>query len=138
MRILLIEDDHAQGEFLYDALSKIGQTAWLTTEREFIEAWPQIAQMAPHVAVIDLMIRWDTPRLDAVQPPDGWLMFDAGVRCASRFLEISVTPPPFVIVYSVLEAPRLPQNAIFVYKDPDGRELIEIVRDLARDFPSSP
>jgi CheY-like chemotaxis protein len=136
MRILLLEDDHYQGESLCSALSTFGPTVWLTTEREFVEAWPQLLREPPDLAVIDLMIRWDTVRADAMPPPEGTVIFDAGVRCARRFLEIAPTLSPVVIIYSVVDPPELPPNARFVSKGAGTRELMEVVGDLARDFPS--
>lgn len=145
MRILLVEDNANYGAHLFETLSAVGQTSWLTREREFIEYFAEIEREPPDIVIIDIMLAWDVPRRDPLPPPPTHRdMYLAGIRCAERLNATPATKDIPILLYSIVspadvaEMRKLPSNVHYLEKSSDPAELISAIRYLTRRDPSFP
>jgi CheY-like chemotaxis protein len=135
LRVLLVEDDHVQRNYVRQALAD-GLKADVDTktcEWEFQRDFDLLALNPPDVAVLDIMLRWASPSKDVAEPPKDSTPYHAGLRCAKRLKGDPRTQGVKVILYSVLpkeDIPdvALPEGAIFIVKEPDCQNLIDVMR----------
>jgi len=136
MRILMVEDNRSYGEYLYETLSKIGDTTWLVSEREFAESFELMETEPPDVAVIDSMLRWDVPRPPGQRSDDRKDLYTAGIRCAGRLAESPRTAHVRVLLLTVIDkedlekkVSQLPPNVTYFRKQTDLSDIVRAVRE---------
>jgi CheY-like chemotaxis protein len=143
VRILIVEDDHLQEgpfeEYLQDAFpGAVIET--VPTEKDFRQRLAGLREHPPDVVVMDVMLRWDFPRRDAVPPPedvrDGGYHW-AGVRCAELMAAdpaLRRTPVVFCTIVERADLERdgrsLPANSRYVRKSADLDGLTRVIRTL--------
>ncbi|HVN04733.1 MAG TPA: hypothetical protein VMT86_09970 [Bryobacteraceae bacterium] len=137
LKILLVEDDHLQCDYVRQALTNAfeAQVTTMTCESEFRRDFESIAADPPDVAVLDIMLRWASPSRDANPAPEDATPYHAGLRCAKALSADPRTQDVKIVLYSVLPkedfaASLLPENAAYVVKEPDCQNLIDAVTDL--------
>ena len=103
-KVLLVEDDHLQRDFLRARLEERLGVAVETrnTEWEFLSDFEAVAANKPDVAVFDLMLRWATPSRNMAPAPEVVTNNPgkAGLRCAKRLHDDPRTRDVKVIIYS--------------------------------------
>lgn len=148
MKILLVEDDHLQVEFLRRELQNSFSEALIrvvSTESEFRSRFEEISQSPPDVIVLDVMVRWADPSSNIKERPeevvrDGF--YTAGLRCEELLARNPQTNNIPVILYTVLEPTDLHDeieqrrdNVVVLTKTPEIDPLVELIRDLTGDSP---
>ena len=135
LRVLLVEDDHIQRQNARQAIENAieAEVETKSTEWEFQRDFEAIAANPPHVAVLDIMLRWANPAADMPSAPtDVTSSSEAGLRCARRLLSDERTRDVKVLLYSVLAkddlGERPPEGADCVIKEVDFENLIERIR----------
>jgi DNA-binding NarL/FixJ family response regulator len=142
MRILIVEDDDMQSDWLIERLKREFRTEpdLIRTESEFYDRLDALSASPPNIIIIDIMLPWTEVERDSCDaPPEirgkGW--FDAGLRCEKLLHEREETKSIPVILYSMLEPknlPRdLPRNVVFVSKVYNIDDLIEQIHSLASE-----
>lgn len=145
MRIVIIEDDHLQYEWVKNkidqdqGLSGAVTVERISTESEFRERFQEIATNPPDIIIIDVMLRWRDPT------PQGPLMpkevkeggfYRAGLRCEKMLAEDKRTSQITVIIYTVLSKEDLGNeipdrvNVTFLSKDSELQPLLQEVRKI--------
>lgn len=147
MRILIVEDDHFQAQWIRTHLEKQMPDAvvqLIKTESAFRSQFEAITQAPPSVIVMDVMLRWADP-----QPPEKMDLppesikangfYRAGLRCAELLQTREETKDVPVILYTVLEQgdlnndmKGLPQTVSYVEKGKDLTPLIDLIREKGR------
>src|SRR4051812_36572572 len=142
-RILLVEDDLVQAEFMRTYLEDLlpGCTVQhVATELAFRELFPSLQSSPPDLVVVDMMIRWSTPS-SQVQPLPGDVARDgqyrAGRRCQELLASETATRDVPVVIYSVLERldaipgnEQQPYNVVFLQKSTDLSPLGQLIISL--------
>jgi CheY-like chemotaxis protein len=136
LKILLVEDDYLQRSYVHQALAdSLGAAVETKTcEWEFQRDFDLIASDPPDVAVLDMMLRWASPSRRGATPPEDSTPYHAGLRCAQKLSDDPRTRSVRVILYSVLpkeDIPDLwlPEAWVFVVKESDCQNLIDVLRD---------
>ena len=142
MRILVVEDDHLQREWIRQKLQEEfnAQIDMISTEGDFRSRLEEIAKNPPDVIIMDIMLRWTDPRPDMQPQPDDVKregFFRAGLRCQRLLALDERTKNIPVILYTVLtnndvgdETKKLRRNVIHVSKDSDIRPLFKRIREF--------
>src|SRR5208283_1575579 len=110
LRVLLVEDDHVQRNYVRQALED-GLRASVETktcEWEFRRDFEVVASCPPDAAVLDVMLRWASPSSERAEPPEESTPYHAGLRCARRLKEDPRTESVKVVLYSVLPKEDIP------------------------------
>ena len=133
-RILLLEDDHIQRDYVKDTLEKRFRVtvATLSCEKSFIDGFEAIATAPPDLAILDVMLMWARPSREASEGEGHTSPEEAGVRCAERFLADPRTLATRVVLYSVFpEADIVGRDRVpgvpVVVKEPDCENLIDAI-----------
>lgn len=144
MRILLIEDDYMQAEWVRRALQRRFKTApeEISTEYEFRMSLDRIAQNPPDVILIDAMLQWTEVSESIEERPDDVKAggkYRAGFRCLDMLAERKETKNVPIVLYSAMgkldienELRDLPPHVKFVLKDSDIEPLIDEVYELLK------
>ena len=109
MKILVVEDDHLQVQWIKKGLLQSFPSATIDvikTELEFRLRVPGMVNDAPAVVIMDVMLRWTDPTPNVQSPPaevQKGGFFRAGLRCARLLAAQFGTRNIPVILYSVLE-----------------------------------
>src|SRR5579871_3410136 len=67
LKIVVVEDDHLDREWIEGELKEHFRGAaieLIETERKFCEQLEHLAQHSPNIIILDIMLKWDTPRED--------------------------------------------------------------------------
>lgn len=143
MRLLLLEDDSLQAEWISNELGlhfpEI-EILRIATESEFRNRFEEIASNPPDVAVLDVMLRWSDLGPSVQERPDDIRQhghFRAGLRCERMITSDPRTRGTRVVMYTVLSARDLGkelestgQNVVYLAKDSDVSNLIMLIRSL--------
>lgn len=145
MRILIVEDDYLQADWIYAGLEQALPSAQfdrVSTESEFRSRFDEIANKGPDVVVMDVMLRWANPIPGLVLPPDDVQeegFYRAGLRCERMLARDDRTSRVPVILYTVLERtdlnhelPSLPEHVQYLPKESDLGPLIQKITELTR------
>ena len=142
MRILIVEDDYLQADWVYAKLEQAFPDAKfdrVSTESEFRSRFDEIANMGPGVVVMDVMLRWADPSPELVLPPKYEGFYRAGLRCERMLAGDERTSHVPVILYTVLERtdlnhelPSLPEHVQYLPKESDLDPLIRKIGELTR------
>ena len=143
MKILLVDDNYLQGEWLAEELKRAFWTKplWLQTESEFRGRLGEIEAMSPDVAVIDVMLKWADPSPNApLRPADATDKHSAGLRCQALLGMREATKKIPVILYTVLsdadlrtKLPNLPPGVSYLGKDSDAEPLVRRIREVVKE-----
>lgn len=143
MKILVVEDDYLQSEWLVptlrDTFPRVRIEA-VSTEKEFRTKLPEILTDPPTVVVMDVMLRWADPEPTMEPPPpevEEGGFYRAGLRCQQLLAAQQRTSHVPVILYTVLdredlnrEFDKLPDNVHYLRKSDNARPLMNICRAL--------
>lgn len=145
MKILLVEDDYLQNEWISSNLQQEfpdAEIELLSTESEFYSHINKIAAHPPDVILIDVMLRWEDPSENPKPEPDEVRQegfFRAGLRCERLLAKDARTGRIPVILYTMLESTDLaealtdlPDNVTHMRKEPDLTPLFQRIRNLTR------
>lgn len=142
MKILLVEDNYLQGQWLTEELRRFFRTdpLWLKDESKFRAGLGEIEAMSPDVAVIDVMLKWADPDRDAPPvPAHPWDKHRAGLRCQEILAAGEKTKKIPIILYTVLseadlrtKVPELPSDVSYLQKDSDPMPLIQRIQEVVR------
>lgn len=143
MRIMLVEDDYLQSDWMCTTLKHVipdAQLECVSTESEFRLRFDEIADREPDVVVLDVMLRWSDPGPEFVQPPDDVEkegFYRAGLRCQRMLAADQRTARIPVILYTVLEhadlkkeLSALPEHVQYLSKHSDLGPLQQKIREL--------
>jgi CheY-like chemotaxis protein len=143
MRILIVEDDYLQAQWIYEKLKEgISDAAFVrvTTELEFRSRFDEIANTRPDVAVMDVMLRWTDPSPNVTLPPEEIQregFYRAGLRLERLLAADDRTANVPVILYTVLERAdlnhelsNLPARVQHLPKHSELTPLIEKIKEL--------
>ena len=126
MKILIVEDDYLQLEFIARDLS--GQFPGVAiesieTESEFRKRMPAIRANPPNLVIMDVLLRWaNIDEEPSIKDVDGDF-YSAGIRCHELLASFEETKDVPFIFYSMLDRTeamseaRLPKNSFFLYQD---------------------
>lgn len=138
LRILLLEDDYMQRDDIREALTKAlgAQVDTITTESEFQHDFDAIAGNPPDVAVLDVMVRWESPSRNMFAPSDEVTKNpdQGGLRCARQLLDAASTKAVKIILYSVLPKEESAKDQMpgisYLVKEADWQNLVDEVKRL--------
>jgi hypothetical protein len=140
MRIVVVEDDSHQAEFIADGLAEeFGcPIKVIPDELEFRRQFAELENDPPSVLVIDVFLRWTSPRPGMALPPDDALRHeDAGFRCQQLLAGSTATRDVPVILYTVFhsshhsaEIVELPRGVSYLVKDSELTPLFQEIRRL--------
>jgi len=141
MRILLVEDDDIQSEWMEEELKKEFPEATveaIPTEFGFVGRIEQLAANRPDVVIMDMMLRWTDPSPEMKPPPEEVKregFYAAGRRCAQRLRDRKIDIP--VILYTILDRGDVSQGAEDVFagvlaKGSDLGPLFSAIRRFTR------
>jgi len=145
---VVVEDDHLQEGPLAEHLAVMypGATVeTLATEEQFRAHLPRMRDDVPDLVVMDVMLRWASPRPGLPAPPDDVAAggyYRAGLRCARLMLGDSHLRRVPVVLYTILErtdlerdGQNLPPNVTYIGKNSEldvlGRHIRSRLRDSA-------
>jgi len=144
MKILIVEDDKLQFDFINNAFSRIWapdkpEIDRISTESDFRKKFHEIAVTNPDLIIMDVMVRWADPSPNIPVPPPEIVeqgFYRAGLRCVKMLAENEMTKNIPVIIYSVLdksdmedEIPNLP-NVKYLDKDFDPENLKKAISSI--------
>ena len=138
MRILVVEDNEQQGEWLrlkLQELYKFMVVQHVRTESEFHALVQDFRANPPALAIIDMMLRWSDPAPDIPKPPpevndDGRR---AGLRCIQMLRADPTSAMVPIIISTVMEDidfedGELPDDVPLVTKS-DSDHLFQRIRE---------
>jgi DNA-binding NarL/FixJ family response regulator len=141
--IVVVEDDFLQEGPLQEHLQNTFPAArieTLSTESEFRERLAGLRDEKPDLVILDMMLRWTSPRPDLPEPPPDVVdgdYFRAGFRCAELMAKDDELNRVPVIIYTILERSDLersgetmPLLGTYVRKSSDLHLLTKRIRDL--------
>jgi CheY-like chemotaxis protein len=145
-RILVVEDDSADADPIREQLqARFGaRVDVISTEREFVDKFEEIATRPPDVIVMDVMLRWTRPSPDLTEESiparvreEGF--YFAGLRCIDMLEQDSRTRKIPYVIYSGLDQNNFTKRVIHTKSDDLNRLVEEIakVSDLARLPPTT-
>ena len=143
MKVLIIEDDYLDADFVYRNLKHAFRAVELDhirTESEFLSRLDEIVEDPPDIFIIDVMLPWASPSEHIIEPPREVIeehYYRAGFRCQRRLAEREETKNKAVIFYTALDRQdlemdlgRLPRNVFHLRKHSDSEPLIRLIRAL--------
>jgi DNA-binding NarL/FixJ family response regulator len=148
MKILIVEDDHLQADWIRTTLESGLEGAnveHIRTEHDFQQHFDEIASDPPNVVVMDVMLRWSDPAPEIPAPPDNVRtegFYRAGLRCSRLLARNERTTRIPVILFTVLEhsdledeLQKLGRNIIYLRKEADADQLVAAVRSRLPQHP---
>ena len=146
---VVVEDDHLQEGPIADNLAGMFPEATVeafATEEEFRKHLPRMRETVPDLVIMDVMLRWASPRPGLPAPPDDVVAggyYRAGLRCARLMLGDGRLRHVPVVLYTILErndlerdGQTLPPNATYVGKNSEPDVLSRHIRSRLRDHPT--
>ena len=142
---VVVEDDHLQEGPIADNLVGMFPDATVegfATEEQFRAHLPRMRETVPDLVVMDVMLRWASPRPGLPAPPDDVVAggyYRAGLRCARLMLGDERLRRVPVVLYTILErndlerdGQTLPSNATYVGKNSEPEVLSRHIRSRLR------
>lgn len=146
MHIVVVEDDHLQAGPLADNLRGAFDNPTvetMATEEDFRAALPRFREQVPDLLVMDVMLRWASPRPGMSAPPPDVVSggyYRAGLRCAALLHADPTLRCVPVVLYTILEVSdlrrgnqELPPNTTYVGKTAEPEVLVRHVRAQLRE-----
>jgi len=147
MKLLLIEDDPLQAEWVTSAFKRDFKhiEVWnIHTERGFLTQIDQIETWMPDLIILDVMIRWTDPAVEMSDVPEDIIsegFLNAGFRCMERISRSETLYAVPIIMYSVLatadiksQLNKLSPHVFVVHKDNSPDELMRFARSAVRQL----
>ncbi len=146
MRILLVEDDYLQADWITQGIQLEFPTSAvvrISTEQEFRSSFDNIVMNPPDVVIMGVMLRWTDPSPEMESPPseirqDGF--YRAGFRCTRLVLQDFRTRKIPIVLYTLMPfvdlEPALrdmPENVVYLSKDGDSSTLTKLIRRLGEE-----
>lgn len=139
-RLVVVEDDHLDEEFICPALSahfKV-EPEVIRSELAFVEKLEEFALSPPDIVILDVMLTWTWPTEHQSPPPTPGPFHLAGLRCARRLGEREATKNIPILLYSTLGEEDLNMHnvrhdipgIVLLTKGHDIQPLISHVEDL--------
>jgi CheY-like chemotaxis protein len=145
MRVLLVDDDSLQTEWLQRELGRrlpTSQFEEINTENEFRTQLEEIEKHPPDIILLDVMLRWtDAAEVMPPMPTDvaEGKYYSAGFRCLKLLSEVDCLKDIPVILLTVLDESdlardlnNLPANVVYIAKTADPEALYLKVLELTR------
>jgi DNA-binding NarL/FixJ family response regulator len=145
MKILLVEDDYLQSDWVYSDLIlefPDAEIEKLSTESEFRSHLDDIAATPPDVILMDIMMRWADPSPNIPPAPEEVKnegFYRSGLRCIRLLSRSARTSHIPVILYTMLERAdieeslrKLPANVTYMQKESDLTPLFQRIRAVTR------
>lgn len=142
MKILVVEDDYRQAEWICEQLREAfrREPELINTEYKFRQRLGEIEANPPDIIVLDLKLRW-TEAEPGQEPSPHEVSKEgkerAGFRCRALLAGREKTKGIPVILYSMFtenelqhELAELPSGVKFLTKDSEARGLIDEIRRL--------
>lgn len=146
MKILVVEDDPRQSDFIIRSLEDLFddlEINTIQTESDFLRSVPELEKTPPDLIIIDVMLRWakPTPHLQLLpQMPDDTKeegFYRAGFRCLKLIQSKNSLAKVPVIIYSILHRDEVAKylsekssHIVYLQKDFDSRKLGIQIRSL--------
>ncbi len=143
---VVVEDDHLQEGPIADNLAGTFPDATVeafATEEQFRAHLPRMRETVPDLVVMDVMLRWVSPRPGLPAPPGDVVAggyYRAGLRCARLMLDDARLRRVPVVLYTILElndlerdGQALPPNATYVGKNSEPDVLSRHIRARLRE-----
>ena len=143
---VVVEDDHLQESPLTSHLAVDFPDATLetlTTEEQFRAHLPDMWTRTPDIVIMDVMLKWASPRPDLPPVPDdvaAGRYYRAGLRCARLMLDDHRLRRVPVVLYTILErsdlerdGQTLPANTTYVGKNAELDVLSRHIRSRLRE-----
>lgn len=139
--IILVEDDPLQRELLEAELTEEFpqiEIKVVTTESDFVAELPKLAALQPKIVVIDVMLLWAYPGIDAPKSPADYKGFArAGLRCLDLWLKTESKAK--ILIHSVIpeadimaDVQGLKDCFTYVAKDDEGQALVQAINQALR------
>ena len=144
MRIVLLEDDPSQSEWIVAELEREFpgiHVEVVETEEAFRARLPEFAMHPPNRFLLDVMVRWTNPSPDITPPPEDVQLgkaFRAGIRCRRLLANNPQLKDVRSILYTILNHSDLKADieqlkeesieVIHVPKDADPKDLFQKIR----------
>jgi DNA-binding NarL/FixJ family response regulator len=148
MKLLIVEDDHLQAEWIYQKLKEEmpgAEISCIRTESEFRSKLEEIANAPPEVVLMDVMLRWADVTFDIPEPPEDVVkekFYRAGLRCERLLAKDERTALIPIIFYTVLERTdlrnelvNLPAHVQYLAKHSDIAPLIHKIEEITASRP---
>lgn len=140
LRVVIVEDSASSAleEELRSAFAGI-QVEIFTCESDFHDALRAIVANPPDLFIIDMLLRWTTPRPQMPPRPPHATRYRAGVRCVQALLASPAKEVP-VIIHSVLERAEIaemttfPTSVSYVQKGNGVAATVRAVLETTRDL----
>src|SRR6266545_683355 len=144
MRVLIVEDDYLQadwlGEILREQLEGV-EIEHIRSEQKFYDWLESSKRSPPDLIILDVMLRWTDPGSGISAPEEvrtgGY--YRAGLRCEKLLRQLEESRSTPVILYTVLEAldlgddiDKISAKSAYLGKSSDPSPLVEIARRLLR------
>ncbi|HYU30914.1 MAG TPA: hypothetical protein VEW48_02020 [Thermoanaerobaculia bacterium] len=144
MRVLIVEDDYLQadwlGEILREQLEGV-EIEHIRSEQKFYDWLESSKGSPPDLIILDVMLRWTDPGSGISAPEEvrtgGY--YRAGLRCEKLLRQLEESRSTPVILYTVLEAldlgddiDKISAKSAYLGKSSDPSPLVEIARRLLR------
>jgi len=144
MRVLIVEDDYLQadwlGQILRDQLSGV-EIEHIRSEQKFYDWLESLKSSPPDLVILDVMLRWTDPGSEIPAPEEvskgGY--YRAGLRCEKLLRQKEGTRSTPVILYTVLEAldlgaeiDKISDKSKYLGKSSDPSPLIDVARNLMK------
>ena len=141
LKIVVVEDDHLDREWIYDELRKYFSDAaieLIVNEKDFKDQLPRLAQSPPDVFIIDIMLRWNEPiegeeitDIPVQVQKDGY--YTAGLRCLSYVTQFETLRGVPHILYTGLDINNFPGEVIHMKTDDISSLIGEIRKQLRKN-----
>lgn len=145
MRILLVEDDPVQAEWIRMNLARVfgSEIERIYTESQFQASLSKIVARPPHIVIMDVMLSWAETSKSIPAMPDDVRQdgeYRAGLRCQELLGKSDGTRQVPVVLYSVQnvtdlgsDLDEMPENVLYLPKEADIGPLVDLIRELVRD-----
>jgi CheY-like chemotaxis protein len=152
MRVLIVEDDYLQAQWLADKIAEQFShvnISFISTEFELRKRFGSLRTEPPDIILLDVMLRWTDPSPEMEPAPpevrEGGY-FRAGLRCEQLISQAFETQEIPVILYTVLEEKDLTQLEIttlgartyYLAKNSDPEELLSLIKKITHAPKHSP
>ena len=142
MRLVLVEDDYLQAEWLCEALESRFQGISidvLETELEFLQSLTRFEASPPSIFVVDVMLRWTNPSPQMQPAPETVRengAFRAGLRIETLIRKSSSLAHIPVLFYTVLQEQDFgselnsqpASNTLLLSKEPEPEALFDAIQ----------
>ncbi len=147
MKILIVEDDYLQHQFLkvkFQSEFKDCTIDVIETESDFLNKLSIIESNPPDIILMDIMLRWQNPSQAMLKeiPQNALDHYRSGFRCQQILTQRESTKNIPIILYTVLnkedlefELRNLSNRVIHMMKETEIASLFNQIRKMIREKP---